>query len=1064
MIPPPRVLRSKTKRREGDSKLTLRVHLQDRSFRVVNTYRRNTGYDLLLQCAEELGCEAPQYFNLCRPSVSGVDSWLDLNLTLESLGLEDGDSVHFKIKYFKVPSYKLDAVSLQLFFLQTKDSILSGKFHVPERLAILLAAFQLQVFYGTYDPDATWLAGLASNLSEFLPIEHATTGDLGQWARRIIHYYQYLYDMSASDATYGYLTVARRVPACGAFLFPVMQGKLHVTIGIVEDGVLFFKDDKKSKFEFVSFDDLLAWANTDGGVALRLQKRSITLPLPSSPLFPSSPPIPSPSPSPPPPSIAQSSTVMGDGVAITSADSSSLPSADEKITSKSLSIPILTSDGAIRSSPTVSPSPSASDRNSAQFSSPPLSPSPSSPPTSGSNVSASVVGNQGATHPTPNTDEEAEYFQMRVNYDCTSEQALTIIDLLEGYNWLLSRKSQERTRMLISEGLSPVASPAAYMKPSRRAQDEPFGSKLDHFLHCYNRSCHSQHTRALSQLLHRFDQLDFPGRMHTIDIGSTNLEREGSLALLNALTLSQRYKSYIGDRTVTHNFEPVCINVERNRVSPEFAQVSSVCPSLTSLNLSFNSFTKDDGNALINAFKAASNLVELNLSDNDLGDRTLSSLVPALSRCTHLRKLNLAATSIKLPATCAEVGKLVGGLFNFEKLSLQRNKLSDACIDAFIVALESALTPPNARAGSPPNSAGTEKPTLASSSAVMGTSSSNLNTQTNVGLNGSRIPTQSVNVDQMTNFPISGASGALGEVTWDYNMKFASAIPRGYHLDFRNVGMSSKGLVQIASFIKRFKLIRTLRIAGNSISSASSLVDAMKEDVKMLILDVGEANFGKKGWIELFVALARQQDSSRFDSTQGLEKYGWSSLRMYMRDVMTRVSHLEFKNCDFTSSSQVISSLTDILGHPQCFVTKLVLKGSNFGKKDFVPFADVLANSAPTLMHLDLSRCKLDHSASAYIGRALKSNFSLMELVLDANSFTNFAVKEFAEALTLNSTLQLLSIKRNALTADCLPLWLHCVTINSSLQILDLRQNSILIDIPSRALLRSVPCATQIII
>lgn len=660
---------------------------------------------------------------------------------------------------------------------------------------------------------------------------------------------------------------------------------------------------------------------------------------------------------------------------------------------------------------------------------------------------------------------------MRVNYDCTPEQALTIIDLLEGYNWLLSRKSQERTRMLISEGLSPVASPSAYMTPSRRVQDEMFGSKLDLFLHSYNRACTIERIRQSSALLHRVDELDFPGRLQSLELGSTNIDIAGSVALLNAIEACQRYRSFVGDRTVTHNFELARINVERNKVSPSFLSVASVCPSITSLCLRGNAFTKEDGNALVNALKTPPfSLMELDLSDNDLGDKCVLALAPILAKCPHLRELNLGATGIKTAASLTELGRLVGQLAHFEKLSVQRNKLTDSAIDAFVTALEHTLYPSTAPASAASNSAGDKTSTSHSSPALssatvhstagnplFNSGGSSKSSRSSTGLpNGQNLePTLSA---------VSSPTTGGGVISPDYSTSFPSLLPRGYHIDLRSCGLTSKGLVQLASFIKRYKSVRTLRVAGNSLSSVTSLVEALKEDVKLLILDVGDANFGKKGWLELFVAMARQADSCRFDATGGLDKYGWAALRMYVRDVQTRVSHLEFKNCVFSSSSQVITSLTDILAHPQCFVTTLVLKGATFGKKEFVPFAEILTTGAPSLMRLDLSCCKLDNVAAAYIGRALKSNYSLMELNLDANSFNNFAAKEFAEALVYNHTLEILSLKRNALSSDCLPLWLHTFTVNSSLQMLDLRQNSVSLDMPSRALLRSVPCTTQILI
>lgn len=849
---------------------------------MISTYKKVTAYELLLQCAEELGCEAPEYFNLCLKTEEGVDRWLDLNKELESLGLEEGDSVFFKIKYFKHPSYKLDDVSLQLFFVQTKQSILSGNFIVPERIALLLAAFQLQIFYGTYDPTASWLPGLASNLQEFLPADHLNTAAPEQWASRIVHYYQYLYDLTATEATYGYLSIARRVPACGAVLFPVLQGKLHVTMGIVEDGVIFFKDDKKSMFEFISFDDLLAWTNVEGGVALRVQKQNL------------------------------------------------------------------------------------------------------------------APGQENAT-------AEIEYFQMRVSYDCSENQALSIIDLLEGYNWLLSRRSEERQRMLISEGLRPVAGPSWYFEPARRVQDEPFGSQLDHFLNAYRHTCNLEKVNSFAPLLSLVDRLDFPGKLTEIELENTGLDFANSTAIVHAIEQAQRYKSSVGDRNVTHNFELTHVNVARNRVSPTFVNVACVAPSITYLNLSGNSFAKDEGLALALSFKGLTSLVEFHLADAEISDKTLCACLPHLSKCLGLRVLDLSSNNIKGVNACTDLAKLVKGLQQFEKLILHHNKLSDSAVEAMVSVLDGTIAIP------PP-------------------------------------------VTLSSNSLSSRRSAQLTPV---------SSIRPGYHLDLRHIGLSSKGLTALANYIKNHKQVRVLKIAGNALSSHTPLVEALKEDVQLLVLDVGEAGFGKKGWSELFNGLAHQTDASRFEASGGLDKHGWNALRMFMRDISMRISHFEFENCDITSQANI--ALADILSHTSCYVSSLVVKGAQFGKKDFAAFADALAG-AHSLMNLDLSHSKVDNAAIAQFSAALKTNKSLVSVNLDHNQISDAATADLAEAIQVNTSLEHLSLRYNALTADCLSNWSSCISSNCTLQTIDLRNNNISLDLPTRALLRSVPCTADVLL
>lgn len=73
-----------------------------------------------------------------------------MNKTLEEQNIKGQTNLYFKIKYFKTPRYKLDPTSLELIYSQVNNDILSGSYPTPERIALYLAALQLQNSYADF--------------------------------------------------------------------------------------------------------------------------------------------------------------------------------------------------------------------------------------------------------------------------------------------------------------------------------------------------------------------------------------------------------------------------------------------------------------------------------------------------------------------------------------------------------------------------------------------------------------------------------------------------------------------------------------------------------------------------------------------------------------------------------------------------------------------------------------------------------------------------------------------------------------------------------------------------
>lgn len=252
--------------------------------------------ELLYYYCEQIECGCPDYFALCRRELTAPDSseildlWLPPSKSLADLGIEDETHLYIKVKFFKSPSYELDSVALDLFYMQLKVDILSGQHLVSDSVALLLAAIQLQINRGNFVAESELLAATSElNLNDLMPVDHRKGSSNEQWIRRICRIYRRLYGLSSSDAKWCFLQVARQIPTCvalssladepltrilfsfGASFFTVTQGTLRVTLAVVEDGILTFKESDRTSADYSCFLDIVDWSPTRSAFGLTIR-------------------------------------------------------------------------------------------------------------------------------------------------------------------------------------------------------------------------------------------------------------------------------------------------------------------------------------------------------------------------------------------------------------------------------------------------------------------------------------------------------------------------------------------------------------------------------------------------------------------------------------------------------------------------------------------------------------------------------------------------------------------------------------------------------------------------
>ena len=115
-----------------------------------------TGKQLFDQVVKTIGLREIWYFGLQYKDTKGLLTWLKLNKKVLSQDISKESPLLFKFraKYFPEDASEeiIQDITLRMFFLQVKESILTEEIYCPAETCILLASYATQAKYGDYNP------------------------------------------------------------------------------------------------------------------------------------------------------------------------------------------------------------------------------------------------------------------------------------------------------------------------------------------------------------------------------------------------------------------------------------------------------------------------------------------------------------------------------------------------------------------------------------------------------------------------------------------------------------------------------------------------------------------------------------------------------------------------------------------------------------------------------------------------------------------------------------------------------------------------------------------------
>jgi hypothetical protein len=116
-----------------------------------------TGKQLFDQVVKTIGLREIWYFGLQYTDTKGYVTWLKLNKRVLSQDIKKENPLQFKFraKFFPedVAEEIIQDITLRMFFLQVKESILNEDVYCPPETCVLLASYATQAKYGDYNSE-----------------------------------------------------------------------------------------------------------------------------------------------------------------------------------------------------------------------------------------------------------------------------------------------------------------------------------------------------------------------------------------------------------------------------------------------------------------------------------------------------------------------------------------------------------------------------------------------------------------------------------------------------------------------------------------------------------------------------------------------------------------------------------------------------------------------------------------------------------------------------------------------------------------------------------------------
>ncbi|XP_059609581.1 moesin/ezrin/radixin homolog 1 isoform X3 [Phlebotomus argentipes] len=237
-----------------------------------------TGKQLFDQVVKTIGLREVWFFGLQYTDSKGDLTWIKLYKKPGSMSLshwvmnqdvkkENPLQFKFRAKFYPedVAEELIQDITLRLFYLQVKNSILCDEIYCPPETSVLLASYAVQARHGDFN-KSNHSSGFLSNdrlLPQRVIDQHKMSKD--EWEKSIMTWWQEHRGMLREDAMMEYLKIAQDLEMYGVNYFEIRNKKgTELWLGVDALGLnIYEKDDKLtpkigfpwSEIRNISFND-----------------------------------------------------------------------------------------------------------------------------------------------------------------------------------------------------------------------------------------------------------------------------------------------------------------------------------------------------------------------------------------------------------------------------------------------------------------------------------------------------------------------------------------------------------------------------------------------------------------------------------------------------------------------------------------------------------------------------------------------------------------------------------------------------------------------------------------
>lgn len=190
---------------------------------------QTTGKQLFDQVVKTIGLREVWFFGLQYVDTHGLTAWLKMTKKVASQDVRKETPLQFRFRAKFYPEDVVDEliqdITQRLFYLQTKDAILTEACYCPPETSVLLASYAVQVKYGDQS-DEIHPSGFLRH-DRLLPSRVVEQHRLSreQWEERVSTWHKEHRGMLREEAMSEYLKVAQDLEMYGVNYFPIRNKK-----------------------------------------------------------------------------------------------------------------------------------------------------------------------------------------------------------------------------------------------------------------------------------------------------------------------------------------------------------------------------------------------------------------------------------------------------------------------------------------------------------------------------------------------------------------------------------------------------------------------------------------------------------------------------------------------------------------------------------------------------------------------------------------------------------------------------------------------------------------------